>query len=42
MDPEFGLMDNLMNNMMGKISIIIKLSKVDPETPDLTEATTRP
>ena len=42
MDPEFFLMDNIMPQMTGKLSQMIKTSKGDPETPTLTEAMKRP
>ena len=42
MDPEFGLMDNLMPQIMGNISQILVMSKGDPVTPILTEAMTGP
>ena len=38
MDPEFGLMDNIMPQMMLNLSQILKLSKGDPGTPTLTDA----
>ena len=34
MDPEFGFMENIMLQMMGKIFQIIKLSKGYPDTPN--------
>ena len=42
MYPEFGFMDNLMLQIMGNISQILKLSKGDPDTPTLTESMTEP
>ena len=42
MDPEFGLVENLMPQMIGKISQILKLYKGDPGTPTLTKATEGP
>ena len=41
-DPEFGLMENLMPQMMGNLFQIIKLSKGEPGTPTLTKAMTGP
>ena len=40
MEPEFGLMDNLMPQIMGNISQIIVMSRGDPDTPILNEAMT--
>ena len=44
MDPEFGLMDNIMPQMMLNLSQILnlKLSKGDPGTPTLTDAVRGP
>ena len=42
MYPDFVLMDNLMPQIMGKLSQIIKLSNGDPDTPTLTETMTGP
>ena len=42
MDPEIGLMDNLMPQIMGDLSQILVMSKGDPDTPILTEAMTGP
>ena len=42
MDSEFEFMENLMSNMMEKISQIIKPYKGDPDTPTLTKETTGP
>ena len=33
MDPEFGLMENIMPKRMGNLSQILKLYKGDPDTP---------
>ena len=41
-DPEFVLMDNIMPQMMGKLSRIISLSKGYPNIPPLTEEMTGP
>ena len=41
-DPEFGLMENLMLQMMGNLSQILKLSKGDHDTPTFTKAITGP
>ena len=38
MDTEFGLMDNLMDQMIGDISQILNISKVEPNTPTTTES----
>ena len=40
MDPQFGLMDNLMSQMMEKLYQTINLSKGGPYTPNLTEEMT--
>ena len=40
MEPEFVLTENLMPQMMGKLSKILKIYKGDPGTHTLTEATT--
>ena len=37
MEPYFGLMDNLMPQMMVEISQVLNLSKGDPDTPTLSE-----
>ena len=37
MEPQFGLMENIMTQIMGKISQNIKLSKGDLEIPTFTE-----
>ena len=42
MDPEFGLTDNIMPHMMGNLSQMTRLSKGEPDTPNLTESITRP
>ena len=42
MDPEFGLMENIMHQMMGKISQTINIFKGYPDTPTLTESITGP
>ena len=42
MNPEFGLMENLMPQMIGKLSQMLKFSKEDPDTPTLTESMTGP
>ena len=42
MDIEFGLIDNIMPKMMGKIYQMINLSEGYPDTPTLTESMTRP
>ena len=38
METYFGLMDNLMPQMIGKLSQMINLFKGDPDTLTLTEA----
>ena len=38
MDTEFGLMKNLMPQMIGNLYQIIKLSKGDPDAPTLIES----
>ena len=38
MYPDFVLMENLMPQIMGKLSQILKISNGDPDTPTLTEA----
>ena len=35
---QFGLMDNLMHQIMGKVSQILNISNGDPDTPTLNEA----
>ena len=42
MGPEFGLMVNLMSQMMSKLSQILKLSKGDPATHTMTKEITVP
>ena len=42
MDPEFGLMDNLMPHIMRNLSQILIMPKGDPDTPILTKAMTGP
>ena len=37
MDPEFVFMDNIMPQMIGKISQMLKVYKWDPDTHTLTE-----
>ena len=37
MDPDFVLMENIMPRTIGKLSQILKLSKGDSDTPNLTE-----
>ena len=36
-EPEFGLMENLIPQMMGKLSQTLKVFEWDPDTPTLTE-----
>ena len=42
MDLEFGLVENCMPQMMEKLSKMIKMSKVYPDTPNLNESMTGP
>ena len=42
MDPDFGLMYNIMHQMLDNLSQMLKMYKGDPGTPTLTKLITEP